>query len=384
MRDRVTAALIIVVPLLILWEDVAQGHLLGLYLGAFVCLALSFAGGESSGPIQINQYLTFFLLYVAAWFAFWLSLHYAGRIIIDVILLGIDAILILMIGVIIYGAVAASKRPLDFWFNFICVSILVQASLAICQHHFFNPVESVLSLVTTVCYSSWGNAHSPAGSLANTNYLGAFLAIGLPFFFRRKWIYAFPVAAYALYLTHCRTAEIAVLIVGFVYVCKHGVPFIDFFLGKKLGNFICTLIILGLISGIYLMVAINPGSFVERYEDFWIGPIKIWLGSWHTFLFGVGPGITSRINNFLHNEYIPLLFNYGIIGFGIVGGYIIATLRHKGKINIILTCALWIILIDMLGNHLLHIPATALLVIFVLGLIDREKMQNGNISFGNN
>jgi len=408
LRDRVTASLIILVPLAILWEDIPQGHLLALYLSSFICLALSVA--EDTQGVSVNKHLALFMLYNAAWFAYWLSRFYVKTIPLQIVLIGIDAILVMMVGVIIYNAVSESKAPLQYWYNHICIAVAIQAALCICQHHFFNPVESVLSLVTKVDYGTWGDARTAAGSFGNTNYAGAFLAIGLPLFlheatsvqwrpplhdFNRnrwnyipplcfftvpvligkvviriwkanKWILASPFVAYALYLTHCRTAMIAVLIVGAFHVYRRSI------LNSKYSLMIGAALATLLIFAVYYLASYNLGSFKVRYDEFWRGPLLAWVSSWHTFIFGVGPGVPARGNNFLHSEIIPLIWNFGLLGVLVVGDYIKKTIHGIKDVPEVLAFSFFVILIDALGNHVLHIPATALMCIFIVALIEKS------------
>lgn len=362
MKDIVTASLIVFVPLCILWPDVTQAHLLAVYLGSFICLALLVS--DSNNLLASNKFITLFLLYVAGWFSYWLSGHYVGMFGIELVWTGINEIMVLISFTIIYYSIVTSRKELHWWFNFICVSVLIQALIAICQHWWFNPIESVLSLVTTVDYSSYGNKTTAAGSLANTNYLGAFLAVGVVFFARRRWWPIMLIVLYALALTTCRAAIIAVIFVGTFWAVKYSWKF-DRWIKYVFG------IVLGLLVAASCYAAVrHPGSLIVRYNEFWLGPARVWVSSWHTFLFGVGPGVLSRSNNFLHSEPIAMIWNYGLIGLSILTAYIISVLiklRHP-----LLLSAFVIILIDMQLNHIFHIPTTALLCVFVMALIQKQ------------
>ncbi len=377
MKDRFTASLIIWLPLLILWDDVLQGHMFNFYFGAFICLVLSLLSRKRESPVQ-NPWLSLFLLYFSAHFVFWLSGFYASRVPINYVLYGIDMMWIFFSALIIYQAVAESAKSKEWWFNFICVSALIQASIAICQHYWFNPVEY---LVIRPDYSSYGNAQTAAGSLVCTNYLGAFLAIPLPMFFRRKWWLGIPIIIAALYFSFCRTAIFAITCMGAFWmwcsVVKYSVKLNgcskDKWIPVIYGTAFAFLFALILAPVLYWIVTRNMLSISERYHEFWEGPILIWLSTWERFFFGVGPGITARVNNFLHNEAIPMAFNYGLIGLLIGVGMVISAAKRAWKSGAILFSSLGIILLDAIPNHVFHIPATALMCVFVLGLIFKPQ-----------
>ena len=360
-RDRILAALIVIVPFFILWEDTDQGQIYGLYLGAFVYLAM--------GILRLNRLLGLFLLLVAGWFGFWVSSYFVHRVDLSAVLAGIDAILFMTCAAIIYQGVVESHLEDETFINGICVFALLQAVLAITQFYFFDPVGSVLKEMVDISYGQ-GSANTPAGTFSNTNYAGAALGICLPlFFFReRRWLLGAAVVLYALILTQCRAAAFAVIVVGAFMVYR------AYFFKRTLYRIYGAAFSAVVVAASYFLVAIRPGSLVERYNEFWKIPLKIWLGSWHTFIFGVGPGITARANNYLHNEPLVWVWNFGLLGAVIIMAFIGTTLWKLSRVAgaAMLTCSIVIAVIDMQANHLLHIPVTGLLMVIIMALAQRK------------
>jgi len=361
------AALIVIVPCFVFWKDLDQGQVYGLYLGAFVYLAL--------GILLLNLWLGLFLLYVAGWFGYWISGHFVNLVDGSAILAGVDAILFLICASIVYEGIVKSSLKDETIITGICIAALFQAILAIIQYHGFDPPGWALSQVVEISYGEY-DPTTPAGTLANTNYMGAFLGISLWFFFRMRWwsIVSIPVIIYALILANCRTADIAVLGVGTFFVCWYGTQLAKYLYGRYVGWALTLVTILSFITVAYLIASLNWGSLIVRYHEFWYGPIHTWLGSWQTFIFGVGPGITQRINNYLHNEEVVWVWNYGLLGTMLILGFIGTTLAKLtiAQRTTMITCSIVVALIDMQANHLLHIPTTGLLMIVIAGLAQRH------------
>ncbi len=363
-RDKILTALVVTVPCFVLWNDIDQGQVYGLYLGAFVYAAL--------GILLLNRILGLFLLFVAGWFAYWISGHFVQQIHAGAVVAGIDALLFMICAMIIYEGIVKSEIEDETWFNVICGMALFQAVLGISQYQGFDPVGTAMSQVVDIGYGGF-DPKTPAGSLANTNYMGAFLAVSLSFFFRGKWRLAIPVIVYTLIIANCRTANIAVLTVATFYGLRYGSRLTKS-LARRVRWEAFALVILAFAFVVYLMAMQNFASFMDRYNEYWRAPLAVWLGSTKTFLFGVGPGITARANNYLHSEPVALAWNFGALGLVFMTAYIGTTIwklsRTEGNSNII--CAIIIAAIDMQANHLLHVPSTGLLMIIVAAVAERR------------
>jgi len=364
-RDRFLAALIVMVPCFVLWEETDQGQVYGLYLGAFVYLAL--------GIFLLNRFLGLFMLYIAGWFGFWVSMRFVGRVEDVAILAGVDAILFMICVAIIYEGVVKSELEDSVFINGVCWFALMQATIAIMQYHWFDPAGRILGIFVKISYGSYGE-HTAAGLLSNSNYLGAALGICLPLLFTRRkwWLLGIPVVAYALILSACRAAMLGVMAVTVVVSV---IIYWKYLYSRVLTRFYGAGLVVAILAiAAHYVMNLNTQSLVERYEEFWKGPVNIWLGSWDTFIFGVGPGITARINNYLHSEPVCWVWNYGALGAGIIAAFIGTTLWKLSKVAgaAMLTCSIVIAVIDMQANHLLHIPVTGLLMVIIMALAQRK------------
>jgi hypothetical protein len=360
-RDRVLASLIIIVPLFLFGPgDAQQGQIYGLLLGCFVYLALSLP----------NKVLGVFMLYVAAYFAYFLSSVFARTLIPEVAGVAIDAILFLMIGAIIYTGIANCKKKNIKWFiNAVCIAALIQAVLATLQSTDVNPVVALLSNVVNIDAPKGGmNINSPVGTLMNTNYLSIFVAVSVPLFFRKWWKFFIPVLLYAIFVSKCRTAILS-LFAGCIYFAwyhRSRWSVID-----KIERFPWITSFVPLIIFAFIVIATRSSnlSVIERYNDYWVPVYQILSGHWQFMVFGVGPGITLTVNNHIHSSYFGIAFSYGLIGIA----YLAAFVWTINKKHPLLTMSLVIILTDMTLNHFWTIPTTGLEGLFILGLVERMK-----------
>ncbi len=263
----------------------------------------------------------------------------------------IDMSLIIFLGLLFYLFVFYFHLPLTFYYGIICVSALIQAAIAICQHLWFDPVSTLL--VSVVKVTGEMDFSTPVGTLGNPNFLGAYLAISLPFFFRRRWVWFLPVIGYSLYIADASAACGAAII---------GLGF--FFLGKW--GFIA------IVPAIVYVVILGRHSILtlDRYS-FWMDAIQKACHSPSSFLFGYGQGTTWQVGNQLHNEYVATFFHYGITGLSCMVAYMVSLFRG----NKTLVTALLILAVNMGWNHPLHTVPTAMLAIIVIALIEREKME---------
>ena len=262
----------------------------------------------------------------------------------------VDASLQIMLGLAFLLFVFHSDISFETYAGVICVSALFQATLGICQWAWFDPVSSLLVHVVNV---TGGTDHRTAiGTLGNPNFLGAYLAISLPFFFRRGWAWFIPVFLLGLYAADAMSA-IGAAIIGAAY-----------YFGGWRGA------IIGIVpAGIYyLTLSEHSLLHADRYA-FWFDAIRKVSASKTSLLFGYGQGVTWQVDNQLHSEYAATLFAYGMTGLAAMIGYIAMVYRdHR-----ILFTAFLILCINMIGNHPLHTVPTAILIITIIGLIERER-----------
>lgn len=330
-----------------LWAPVIhQGHVYTLMLVCFIGLALYLP----------NKWLSGFGLYVSAW---WLAVYlmtFTGAWIPELTIVTIDAALFLIFAMVAFLAVYHSKWSLNTWYNVICISALIQCFIGILQYFNCDPVSWALSHFVIV--KGDFSFNTPTGTLGNQNFLAAYLAIAAPFFLRDKWFYFIPVIAFGLYIAHTSMAWIA-LTVGMSYF---------------VGGWKLSLISVGVI-GLYATL-INPhdGLHNERL-DMWLDGIKKITHSWQSTVFGLGPGIQWKIGDQLHNEYLMMVWNYGLIGLSFMAGFILTISRQ----NRYLFTAFIILCVNMIGNHALHTTPTALLTIAIIALMEKERHEKENV-----
>jgi O-antigen ligase len=72
----------------------------------------------------------------------------------------------------------------------------------------------------------------------------------------------------------------------------------------------------------------------------------------------------------LHNEFLQMLFEGGIIGFGLLVGYVMSLLN---KCNGIMLLGVILVAYPLLFEFPIHEPCTALLIILFIAFIERNK-----------
>ena len=315
-----------------------------------------------AGMIE-NRWLRGFLFYVIAWqtVLFVQAMIHPGMFQ-SAIASGYTQALFMTAGAMIYLTALKSKLPVSTFYNFICIAALIQILIAIPQRYMgFDLVRMALSLIAPT--KSIYTTPVLVGTLGNSNYLAAFLAFSVPFFFRKWWIWSLPLVAVALYFSMSSAAVIAAIIVGGFFVAKK-------YRGWKWMLLSVAITVL-LVAG-YIMID-SPGFVNERFH--------IWTAAFNQVVqwplgiaFGLGPGAAWAQNYPLHSEWVTLFHQFGVIGIILAVGYLLTVSRK----NIYLFSSFVIIVINMFGNAALHIAPTAFLACMVAGLMERERSQ-GNV-----
>lgn len=276
-----------------------------------------------------DLFVTAFGLYLCAWLSWIQSAGVVGMMSADAVIWGIDATPLVMAAMGLYVVIRKGRVPVSFWLSVICGLALLLAVLGLLQYR---------------------NVGQATATLGCTNFLGAFLAISAPFFYRRLWIFLLPVILWALWLTHTATA-IAALCVG-----------TGFYLWRWRG------VALSLIPGIlYCIFFKGFGSLYERF-GFWADAATKVSANWHSLLFGFGPGVPWHVDNTLHSVPAYLLFNLGIIGLLMAVGYV-ATRKYG---DCLLSSAILVLIVNGFANLWTHTAPTAYLAAAVFALNDRE------------
>ena len=351
-------------------QNIFFGHANTLMLSATLILFLC----KYENNYELSGWIKSMGVYLSCWMAFTFLMVFLGKFPQILSMAMIEAVFFIFAGLILFLSIYRGSLSLSSWLNIICIAATAQALLAVSQTFGFDPVRLLLEKVVDV--HGQMAFTTPVGTMGNQNFLAAFLAISLPFFFRATWVdlgksrrkgsccllrlpigwyLAIPIIVYALILTKTTTA-IGAAIIGSVY----------FFFGWK---WAC-----GSVLPAFVIYAIkfNGTILTNARIQYWLDAINSTTSSWQTFMFGWGPGITWKSGNMLHSEYINAFFNYGLIGLIIMVGYIVSV--HK--MNKMLLSAFIVLCIDMIGNHALHTVPTAVLIITIIALLERQKQED--------
>jgi hypothetical protein len=280
--------------------------------------------------------LSLFGIYVACWFAYLLGCGFLGLIPAEILVQALDGSMFIIAGMSLYILTTKSTGRTETVMNGICALSLILSATAFIQY-----------------FIGHGD---PGATLVCRNVYAAFMAISLPLFFRKGWYKFIPVIVLGLIIAKTSTAIAAALIASafFVWGWKGAgiaiIPAIAYYLAFKL--------------------PVHHLSLGARL-DYWTDALGKVSGSWQTLLFGVGPGVYWQFQNELHSEPVYLLFNLGIVGLIIVAAYIFRSFTRSTDRR--LQSALLAVVVDSFGNHVMHTAPTALLVIIILGLIDRKN-----------
>lgn len=335
------AALIGLVPLGLWGPTAPQGHVYSLIIAAMACTALFLP----------NPWLRAGGMMVSGWLAAGVFMSWVGMIDPGVLMQFIDGSLMILMGLMVYLFVYHARLDHDTVLNIVCITALFQTGLAVLQFYNMDPVSRGMSYFVEVhgdmAFST------PVGTLANNNFLGAYLAISLPLFLRRNWAYALPVILFGLYITKTASALGAAAVALGWWAFGGG--------GALFG------IGVGIIAYFWTGHDLTNPRFIM-----WADAVKGNLQTWQTALVGWGPGIAWRPDNMLHSEYVTTFFNYGALGLAILAGYLKGITQGDRALSASLLAAA----VNMAGNHPLHTVPTAVLIVTIAALWERERHGN--------
>jgi len=291
-----------------------------------------------------NIWIRLFGFYIAVWLIvlkFFLMFNF-DKDLTRISILTQQQSIYIMCGLIVILFVIETNIKLENW---ICVSAIIQSLIVIPQYVGFFPFIELLRFLGR-------DITNPVpilvGTLENCNFLSAYIAISLPFFFRKRWCLFIPVIVVHLIFCKSSSATIAALIGSIIY-------FNIWWIWVLCG--------LGVIAYGWYDNLFSTG-LNERLR-FWIQCLSnvkhpIW-----------GHGIGSSWGNifYLHNEYLQVFWEFGGIALGLVCGYISTVYRG----NRMLFSALCIAIVNCIGNYPMHLPPSGFLIIIIIGLIERDK-----------
>lgn len=326
------AMLVMLLVVFALWGGKTQhyGHAFMVIIGAVFLLSLAMP----------SKWMAAFGAYLSVWCAWMYSSAFSGLYFIELASQLSDTVLFIIAGAVFFIFVCYGTASTGFYKNWICGFSLALSLIAILQYYHFN-----LRVV---------------GTLGNENFLAAFVAISLPLFVRRKWLYAIPLIILTLILARTSTAFVAAMA---------GVIFYLWPTIKRMNE--------GLLIALAMAVSIALLSYTFIYHPsilgsdrymMWLDAAKVISLHWHTFIFGVGPGVLWLAGDMLHSEYAYMYFNFGTLGLVILFG-IMKSIPNSDRA---LYASAIVIAVNMVGNHLFHTGPTAIEATIIIALLFKE------------
>jgi len=323
---------------------------------------------------------------------------------------GIIEIIQLASGAVIYKYVSESKLSNSTFFSVIRISAILQIAVSIFQWFGLNPVIWVLSMFVKTRELMPGDF---VGTIGNRNFLTAFLAVSIPMFFgwgvikidlslperggrRGKQKHAprqylpinifLIIIAVILFLSPS-PACLAALIGMAIYINKGWKYFAIAAIGAVLfaawyivgtGAHLDEFKALPVQLSEFLRtgdVTVNPNQHDLGRFGMWLVALGKIFSSWHACLLGSGPAAFYGRKYPLHNEYVAIWFEFGLVGLALMVSYIVTTVKAAiHSHNRLLLTSFAIACLDMTGNSSFHIAPTAFLAIIVAALIERERL----------
>jgi len=324
--------------------------------------ALIIAGAFLLGAYIKNRWVSAFFFMCGAWQIALCLIVLTNKMHPQMLAGSLYSFMFLLVAGIIYISVYESKLKTETFYNFICVSALLQIVICLTQYFLnFDPHRYLVGLFAQVGASL--TESTVTGTLFNPDFVAAYLAISLPFFFRGKlksfkpqWWWATIPISLILIVSKSSSAAIPAII---------GTAF--YFGGIKY-------VALGIIPIAAYILYDRP--FEQLNAQLEGGRGAIWMQAWEQiktqpfvkFLFGNGSMISNRYP--LHSEWLTMFQQYGLVGLSLLVGYI-ATIHRKNRV---LFTAFIIAAINMLGNYPLHLAPSAFLILLIVGLIERERI----------
>ena len=316
------------------------------------------------GSLSSNRWVSWFSYQLAAWML--LALFLARMGVVSPGLAGsFKATSILVFtGIALFVAVSQSRVRDHIFYNWVCISVLVQCVVAVLQWAGADPVTWFLNL-----YVPSKSLVQVYGILGNPNFLGGYVAIGVPFFFRRGWAWGLPLLAFVLYISMTTSAVIPAII----GTCWFFLPWAtNWGRGRMWAKGVLALVAVStVLFASWYAVYSHTSIFANDRWQIWGRALMAWESNPFSILFGNGPG-TSSERYPVHSEWVACLYQYGLVGISFLVGFV-ATI---GKGDRFLFTSFMIACINMFGNYPLHLAPSAFLIILVAGLLERGRLPN--------
>lgn len=341
--------------------------------------AFILSGLIACAVMQKNIWIKAFFLYLTAWclavFILNLVLHIDPKLLDRMM----STIVFFMAGGMLFLAIRNCKIKNDLFYDVICIAAIIQGIISGLQMLGFDPVFELLN--RTITAQKLLDKNMIIGSLGNPNFLTAFMAFSLVFFLRGKWIFAAIIPVFFLIAGKTTGSFVAAAMGISIYYRKpiYGIIISAAYMLWDSPYRQTVLGITGSPSDGGSVTVITPQGSVLEDEKRDMGRVFYWktaitqlLANPLYVIFGFGPG-TGPFRYPLHNEWLESWYQYGVIGFGLLSGYVL-TIYRKNKI---LFTAFIIICLNMAVNYPLHLGPSAFLIIIIAALIERERLQNG-------
>ena len=295
---------------------------------------------------------------------------------------------------------SCKREYISRMFNAICILTLIQCAWIIMQQFglwvFIKPkvglnVKHVLCngwIVVADAVNIKGKlGDSFTGLMSNVNMTSSMLVLGLPCFFRKKWAYCIPIIVASLLLARSLGGLVPMCIIlsimAYLWVRTLIKP-----MRWKVGFAI--FVVCGIAVGVYGFYFENMNAVLtfSGRLDYWTNSIKSTVLHRHMFIgWGIGqfkviyPAVVEQLGLdpqrilYLHNDYLQLFIENGLIGLILSLLFIISVILKGFMINTKITfiCTLGII-VGMLNcsvNFLMHTTVGLMLMVY-LAIIEIE------------
>lgn len=328
--------------------------------------AFSILGLIIAASMIRKGFVSMFLVYLAVWQVhLFLVVMGTPKLGMAAAAAGYNQMIFFLIGAVIYIAMAKSTVNENAFFNVICIAAILQCLLGFVQWFKFDPVMWFISQFVST------RANLPdavVGSLGNPNFLAAFLAISLPFFFRKWWKWALILVVPVL-LGSMTSSAVDPAIFG-VYAF--------WFLSSDFNDPVRTFkrAVFGFIAACALSAFYSfvvDASLIDNPRfGYWNQAGGQASSSFWSIIFGCGPGAGWGQKWPLHSEWVTCFFQFGVLGVSLLIGYILTVgrvVRHPA-----LLASFVVIMLNFIGNSALHYAPTAFLICMIGGLIEREEV----------
>lgn len=250
------------------------------------------------------------------------------------------------------------EKDNEIIFNLFCVGALIQTSLAIFQSFQVDPYTSLLLLLdpTLTVQGEYvtTDLHHVYGSLQNPNVLGAYLALCLPAFFRKKWIYlAVPVFLVILKTKSIMPIAAATGAISYYFLSNSKIKDYIFYVGSTIGFYVICFMLPNLGSGrLEIWKVIFSLTTVKQLI---LGGSPSWLV--HQKVSYNGLQVIQE-----HNEYMAALNIFGVFSLVAICFILYLIINNQSK-NKIFGAIFFAAFINMHGNFPLHIASTAFIIL---------------------